>query len=118
MAECHESSAPYVRNIKLDDVTIDQPLKITEDVPLFGFKVDLDDVTSRFKEGIVKAVSPYLTSSKRWVPWGGDSQLRNLEEMLDTLVKLNIDDSDSSLHFSLGSSSSALQMRCPLPPLP
>ncbi|KAF4695006.1 hypothetical protein FOZ60_006129 [Perkinsus olseni] len=81
-ASCNEEW-PYVRNIAIKDVTLDQSLKISEQL-VFGITINVDDLTTRFREGFQKALLPYIVSKSPWIHWGADEY--DMSELLNQLM--------------------------------
>ncbi|EER17670.1 hypothetical protein Pmar_PMAR023591 [Perkinsus marinus ATCC 50983] len=80
-ASCNEEW-PYVRNIAIKDVTLDQNLKISEQL-VFGITINVDDLTTRFRDGFQKALMPYIVSKSPWIRWGADEY--DMTELLNQL---------------------------------
>ncbi|KAF4676399.1 hypothetical protein FOL47_006313 [Perkinsus chesapeaki] len=100
-ASCNEEW-PYVRNIAIKNVTLDQSLKISEQL-VFGITINVEDLTTRFREGFQKALSPYIVSKAHWIKWGEDEY--DMSELLNQLVSLNTNaGSGADMHdiFNLG----------------
>ncbi|KAF4661686.1 hypothetical protein FOZ61_003020 [Perkinsus olseni] len=113
-ASCNEEW-PYVRNIAIKDVTLDQSLKISEQL-VFGITINVDDLTTRFREGFQKALLPYIVSKSPWIHWGADEY--DMSELLNQLVSLNSNaGSGADMHdiFNLGHQNGTSRIQCPRP---
>jgi uncharacterized paraquat-inducible protein A len=97
-AQCNPVK-PYVRELKLNSVTVDSSMIIKES--LIGIiDLNVEDLSKRFKEGIENTLKPLIENNDSdWIPWG--QQKYNLSGLLSHLINLNTPPGDSKISCSL-----------------
>lgn len=76
---------PFVRDLKLAQVTVDTPMDIKE--KFLGVEINVDDLSKRFKEGIQATLQPLMENNEQWIPWG--EKKFDLMSLLSHVVSLN-----------------------------
>ena len=83
---CH-SKRPFVSQVRLDHVSVDSPMQVQQAVLGGLVKLNLDDLSNRFKEGIQSVLKPLMEGKDPWIPWGDKKY--ELGEFLSQIVALN-----------------------------
>ena len=100
-ADCATSS-PFVRNIFVDEVSLESEMTIKEEIG-FGVSIPVKDLSDHFKQGIKESLQPFIASADPWIPWGPNQY--DISTLLSILIKLNIDSTSGADYFSCPSKS-------------
>jgi uncharacterized paraquat-inducible protein A len=101
-ADCDRNS-PYVRNIIINQVTLESEMKIEQSIG-WGFSLPIEDLSEEFKQGIRQSIQPLLVNREPWIPWGPRNY--DLTSLLSMLVELNADSLDGTIQFKCPSPAS------------